>query len=413
MSRIVIAGTAMTATALLIRAAAQAATFLVLARYFAPEVYGQFVALVCVGVLLAPMVTAGTEYVIVSLVATRRATTSECIGSGLMVLSVLAPLGVCVAVGYTAMTLKLMMPWGAVVQLLIAEIVFVPVLELSWRAYQANERMSIVGVLRACPALLKLVAACFLVLGVYRADIAAWATAYLLASMLAAMASLGAAAYHFGMATAGLTGSWRAVREGWPFAVYSLAERTTNDVDKLLLATLSGTGAAGLYSAAYRLIEVLIMPMMAVLMTVNAAIYRIGAATPRVMLFRLGNIGLLIGAYGVAVAVAVVFGADRIVSILGKGYADSAEALRALAILPLCYGLRVLLGFGLAGTGKQFSRMLVQGAAALLSALLCLLLIPRYGAIGAAMATISTEIVSIGVLATLLARIRHGAKPVE
>ncbi len=409
MSRPVIAGTVTTTAALLIRAAGQAATFLILARYFSPDIYGQFVAVVCIGVLVAPTVTAGIEYSTVSLVATRRATTAECIGNGLLVLSLLAPIGVFAAVAYVATALELLMSWWAVIGILAAEIVFVPMLELSWRAFQAHDRMTMVGAVRACPAVLKLSAAVLLILGVYPASMSSWAMAYMLASILAALTSVWIATHQFGVTKTDGRACWRAVREGWPFAIYSVAERTTNDMDKLLLATLSGAGAAGIYSAAYRLVEVLVMPLMAGLMTVNATIYRVGATTPRRILPFLRKIAALIGVYGLASALAVEVSADWMVSILGRGYANSAEALRALSILPLCYGMRVLLGLGLAGVGKQSSRMLVQCAAAVMSTLLSLLLIPSYGVIGAAAATISTEIVAICILWVLLARIPDGA----
>lgn len=409
MNRTALAGTVVTAGALLLRAAAQAGTFLLLARHFAPEAYGQFVALVCVGVLLAPIVTAGTEYVIVAMVATRRAGTDECLGNGLMVLAGLAPLGILCAALYVQFALAPTTGWLAVSLFLVSELLCVPVLELAWRAYQAEQRMGMVGALRAAPAVLKFIAAGLLALGVYAPLMVNWAVAYAVASASTALVALGFAARHYGVRAPRPAHCWRAAREGWPFAGYSVAERTTNDVDKLLLASLAGAGSAGVYAAGYRLVEVFIMPLMAGLMTVNATIYRLGGASPRALRQYVVKLAGLMTGYGVVGAAALIAGADLVVTLLGTAYGESAQVLRTLALLPLLYGLRVLLGFGLAAVGRQLTRMTVQGVSAVLCIGLCLLAIPRFGVIGAACATVMTETMAIGVLSLLLWRVPEGA----
>jgi len=395
-------GTAVTATTLLLRAACQAATFLLVARALAPAAYGQFVALVCVGILIAPLVTAGTEYVLVSFVATRRAPTASCLGCGIQALAVLAPPGIALAALYAWVALDLTLEWPWILLLLVSEILLVPVLELCWRAWQAHESMGIAGALRALPALLKLAAAGLLASGTFAATAANWAGAYAVATVLAVAIGLWFTRRRHGLHFERAAVAWQQAREGWPFALYSLAERTTNDVDKLLLASLTGPRDAGLYAAAYRLVEVFMMPVMAGLMTMNAAIYRAGAAPGPVLTRLLGQLAVAIVAYGLLAAAAIVFGAQFVVSLLGVGYAGSETPLTALALLPLCYGLRVLFGFGLASRGRQLARMLVQCLAAVTGIVLCLLSIPRYGLTGAAFATLATEALTIGLLLALL-----------
>ena len=402
MTRALWAGTALTATALLIRAACQAATFLVVARCFEPALYGQFVALVCIGILMAPLVTVGIEYVLVSMVATRRASTAACMGSGLLVLAMLSPLGIAAAALYIHAALDLAFEWRWTLLLLASEIVLVPWLEICWRAYQANERMAAVGLLRALPAVLKLLAASLLALGVYDASMANWAVAYSAATAAAVAVATLLTLRDFGLQLTGSVSTWRVAREGWPFAVYSLAERTTNDGDKLLLASLSGSRGAGLYAAGYRLVEVFVMPMMAGLITANAEIYRAGATSGSALRQLLRKLALPVAAYGLLAAGIIVAGADAAAYVLGAAYAGSAGPMRILSVLPLCYGLRVMLGFGLASIGRQLTRMIVQFLAALTSLALCLVVIPTYGPTGAATVTVVTEMLTIATLASLL-----------
>lgn len=402
MSRSLWSGTAITASTLLVRAACQAGTFLLVARALEPAAYGQFVALVCVGILVAPLVTAGTEYVLVSLVATHRASTASCLGCGVQTLALLAPFGIALAAVYVGLALDLTVATSWVLFLLVSEILLVPLLELCWRAWQANEAMGMAGALRASPALTKLAAAGLLSAGAFESSIANWAGAYALATTLAVLGALWITQQRHGVHFDGAAVVWRRVREAWPFALYSLAERSTNDVDKLLLASLSGPRDAGLYAAAYRLVEVFIMPVMAALMTMNTAIYRAGATTgPELsrLLWRLAS-GIVV--YGLLSAGAIVFGTDLVVPLLGADYAGSETPLAALSLLPLCYGLRVLFGFGLASRGRQLARMLVQCFAATTGLVLCLVAIPRYGLTGAALATLATEVITILVLLALL-----------
>ena len=406
MSRLLVLGTFTTSIGLVVRAACQAATFLIIARTFGPGEYGQFVAIVCVGVLLAPVVTAGIEYVAVMQVATGRAGAAEVAGCALVTLALLGPPGVIAAVSYVHVVIDATLDYRSLLLLLGAEILLVPMLEIAWRVCQAHEQMGLVGFLRALPAMLKLGAATLFAGGVLETTLPTWAAAYCAATLLATATGMGLLVRRYGIARPGSGALRVAAAQGWSFAAYSIAERMTNDADKIVLSSLSGAQSVGLYSAAYRVIEVFQMPLMAMLMTFNAALYKAGAlgrAALQNLMTRLAALTLL---YGALAAGIVLLGARYLGVILGESFQPSVPLAVALAPLPLCYGLRVLFGLGLAALGHQVQRMMVQYGAAVLSVVLCLLAIGRYGVMGAVYATLTVEIASVIVMLVLLIRAR-------
>lgn len=181
----------------------------------------------------------------------------------------------------------------------------------------------------------------------------------------------------------------RLLREGWPLAISSLLVIVTMQADRLLLSRYGGDAAVGIYSAAARLTEVLHALPVALgvaLMPHLVALYR----EDRIGYWRLA--GRVMGGltmFGIVFAGAVTLLAPIFLPwLLGKDYADSAQVL-GLHIWTLVFVFMV----------SMRSRFLViQGSTrwiffmsfptALLNVLANLVLIPRYGGIGAAWAAV-------------------------
>lgn len=85
--------------------------------------------------------------------------------------------------------------------------------------------------------------------------------------------------------------------------------------------------------------------------------------------------------------------ADRIISLLyGERYHASVIAFQVISVYLFLKFLNFLLGIVLSSTDRQGKRMLGQGITALFNVLLCLILIPFMGFVGAAIATLATEV---------------------
>lgn len=83
--------------------------------------------------------------------------------------------------------------------------------------------------------------------------------------------------------------------------------------------------------------------------------------------------------------------ASLIPKIVGHGFADSVNAVRWLAIVPILRAIHQMSGIVLTSAGRQGLRTIAQVTAAGLNFGLNLWLIPHYGWHGAAWASVATD----------------------
>ncbi|XID91106.1 oligosaccharide flippase family protein [Paenibacillaceae bacterium WGS1546] len=93
------------------------------------------------------------------------------------------------------------------------------------------------------------------------------------------------------------------------------------------------------------------------------------------------------------IAVACIMGKDIIVLLLGKEYKDAAEIMPFLVFMPIMYTISETTVIGINFYKKVNWHILIAGASCLVSILGNFILVPRYGAIGAAVATAISFIV--------------------
>ncbi len=191
-------------------------------------------------------------------------------------------------------------------------------------------------------------------------------------------------------APGGAVGARAWLAESWPLFVNQLLQGLFFKVDALLLPGLAGNAAAGVYAAAYKVSE----GAGIVSSSFTLALFpRLARATDAAGAYRLALRVLLQVAFPLATGIALL--AEPIVAVVGgRDYLpDSAIALAILiCYLPLSYA-NGLTQYALIAAGRQ---RLLTGAfvAALVFNLAAnLVLIPRFGYVGAAWVTVASEIV--------------------
>src|SRR6185437_15619139 len=113
-----------------------------------------------------------------------------------------------------------------------------------------------------------------------------------------------------------------------------------------------------------------------------------GLAAARSLSVRLAWRAALVG----ALTSGCMFAAAPLIPyVVGKEFGESVVAFRWLCAIPVCRGLHQLTGSAITGLGFQRYRTIVQVAAAAFNFGLSLWLIPRYGWMGAAWASLATE----------------------
>ena len=200
--------------------------------------------------------------------------------------------------------------------------------------------------------------------------------------------------------------------EGFIFAVSGCTTSVYNDVDKAMLAHFGMNAANGIYTMAYRVIDVSAMPIRSIHAAAFPRFFRHGAeenglaATEHFAKRLLRRTSLM----GLAIAVMLYFSAPVIPHLVGKGFAPSVTALRWLCLIPFFRSFHLSAGDALAGAGRQTTRLVFQMIAALGNVGLNLALIPRYSWRGAAAASLLTD-GGLGLMMWLiLLLLRHRVK---
>lgn len=360
-----------------------------MARYMGPEQFGALNYALALVALFGIVANAGLDTVVVRDIARHPEHRDALLGSAFTIKLAGGVVAVGCALGVTALLgehggplVWLVLP--AALALLFQAFDTVDL----WFQSQLKARSAVVARNTAFLA----VATVKVVLVLMKAPLQAFAWAVFLEAVLAALAL--AAAYRL---QRGRFSAWRReaariaglLREGWPLVLAGFMVAVYMRIDQVMLGSMAGVQAVGLYSAAVSLSEPLYFAPVAIVMSAAPALARYRQREPAlferhlILLFRLL---LLISAL---MAIVVSLGASTLVHLVfGAAFegAGAVVAVHAWSVLFVALGVassQYLVVEGL--TRISFQRTLVGAA---LNITLNVLWIPEYGALGCAWATL-------------------------
>lgn len=204
----------------------------------------------------------------------------------------------------------------------------------------------------------------------------------------------------------------RLVRVGAPVGIAGLLVLAYARIDQLLVFQIAGAADAGYFGAVYNMLQQAHIVPISVLTTLAPII---AASWPRdrertLRVVRQGVDLLMIAALG-GLAGSIVVAEPLVTLLFGDEFAPAAPALPVLSAAFVFICLGYLTGNLLLVTGLQRRMVVVSGAALVANIVLNLILIPRYGFMGAAWATLATEVVVIGTGAAFLATVMEVRRP--
>ena len=194
--------------------------------------------------------------------------------------------------------------------------------------------------------------------------------------------------------------SWQRIVEGAPFFVPSLIASAGSKVGIMILAGVSGDAAVGLYGAASGLVERLLIIPDGICSAFYPTMIGLYQRSPQEagQLFRKFFFYLLL--LGLPIAVGTTLLAGPILALVyGRGFADGARILQILAWWTFATFASSLQFWTLGAIHRERVGGLIAIGATVTNVLLSAILIPVYGATGAAAATLGSALLSF-VLAT-------------
>ncbi|HZD50510.1 MAG TPA: oligosaccharide flippase family protein [Silvibacterium sp.] len=373
--------------------ALQAVYFVLMGRTLGSREYGAFVGIVSLIALLAQFSSLGMEMVLLRNVSRDPKSFPSTWGSALRITTsgFVILLAVASLFGHFALRpeLRVLIPWIAVSDALFGKLV-----QLSSRVFQAAGQMRYCAKLSTSVYAGRAILAGALLLYTHRtgahADAHMWVRIYWLSPFAVAVVACW-------MVTAKL--GWprfeplrlRDLSEGLSFSFSSSSISAYNDIDKTFLVSLGQTYAAGIYSAAYRVIDAATAPLYGIYTAATPRLFREGARSVAHASAHTRKLLLRTVPYGIAVAIGLYCGAGLLPRLFGSSFQDSVAALRWLCLLPLFRVLHYAWGTAITASVSQWNRTTIQIGAALVNLLLNFLLIPRWSWQGAAVASLITD----------------------
>jgi len=185
----------------------------------------------------------------------------------------------------------------------------------------------------------------------------------------------------------------------------------SNRVDILMLGGFASRSDVGVYAAASRISEIVVFALAATNAIVAPMIARLYAREDRVALEKLiRTVAWLILLVTVPVALLVLLFGEKFLSFFGPGFGAGYTILIILVGGQLINSLCGPVGYLLGMTGHQRTAMRIVAGSAVLNVALNALLIPVFGAIGAAVAT-AASLATWNLLMLRAVRLKLGPRP--
>lgn len=179
------------------------------------------------------------------------------------------------------------------------------------------------------------------------------------------------------------------LRRSWPLMASAITATIYLKIDQIMLGGMAGPEDVGIYAAASQLSEVWwFLPLM-LMASLFPSLINLRRDDRLAYDERLGSIFSGLGWFGVALAAVVALSATWLVRIVfGAGFEESAGVLRIhVWAMPFLF-MRAALSKWIIIEKVYIVSLITHGAGAITNVLLNLALIPRFGPIGAAYATV-------------------------
>jgi O-antigen/teichoic acid export membrane protein len=394
-----------------VRTILQAVYFILLARAVGATGYGAFIGVSALVAILAPFASLGSGNILIKHVARDAGVFRKYWGNAIALTFVS---GGVLLVALLVMS-RFMLPRSItlllVVTIGIADLLMSRLSDISGQAYQALQRLGRTAQLQVLGNLARLGGVVALILVTQEHTPGQWGIFYLASAVLSAALSVWLVCRELGKPQLALSDMRRELKEGSYFSIGLSAASIYNDIDKTMLARLSTLHSAGIYGAAYRLIDIAFAPVRSLLYAAYARFFQHGAAGVHGSLRFALRLLPLAAAYG-ALAGAILFLTAPVMPwVLGAEFHDSVSAIRWLALLPLLRTLHFFAADTLTGAGHQGIRSAAQVLVALFNVVINFWWIPAYSWLGAAWSSLLSDGLLAVCLWALVWRIARSSQP--
>jgi O-antigen/teichoic acid export membrane protein len=185
------------------------------------------------------------------------------------------------------------------------------------------------------------------------------------------------------------------LKQSWPFMVSGLAVMTYMRIDQIMLRQLVGEHEVGIYSAALPFSQAFHFIPMMICASLLPMLSRLHADNRDLFYARLQRLFTVFAWSAIALVAALVLASNWLVTILlGTAYEQSARVLSLHAVTNIFIFLGVAQGQWILNERRSQVSLIKTLVGAAANILANLMLIPRYGAMGAALAAVIAQAIA-------------------
>lgn len=183
--------------------------------------------------------------------------------------------------------------------------------------------------------------------------------------------------------------------EGCQFALGALTKSMSTDADKVILSRFVSPQSVAVYTIAYRFVNMAYLPLHALFSSTYQKFFALGQSGIEHSIkfaLRLMPITVL---YSLLTFTCIYFLSDFIDRLIGGSFIGVSVAVQYLAVLLVIQAIHQPLADAYSGAGKQGFRNALQLSITVLNIGINIILIPRYGWLGACISAILTSFIML------------------
>ncbi|PAC34376.1 oligosaccharide flippase family protein [Caldifermentibacillus hisashii] len=372
--------------------------FFMLAKVLGPQGYGAFTAIIALTSILVPFSGFGFGNIMIKYVSTNKILLREYYGKALSVLLLTGFFINIIVVSIAAIILDNKVSLLSINLISITEIILLRIIEINTQVFISIEKMKWSAHINMLISLFRLFAVIVFVCFFKEHDIVNWSIIYFFATLALVFFSLLITVKTTVRPFMTLKGVRKELKEGIYFSVGLSSQSVYNDLDKTILGKFGDLSIVGIYSAAYKIIDMAFTPAKAVLSSTYSKFFqygRHGISQTSDLLFRIIKLLLI---YSIIVLIGLLIFSPTVELLLGDRYNGLANIILSLSVLPILRSIHYSFADALTGAGYQKVRSINQVLVAFINGGLSLLLIQIYSWRGA----VTASIISDGILCILL-----------
>jgi O-antigen/teichoic acid export membrane protein len=241
----------------------------------------------------------------------------------------------------------------------------------------------------------------------YGYNVIGFAGIYLIAGMITLVYNL--LIYYWKFSLSKLTIDWHfwkpTIKAALPFFFSAIVDIIAFKIDIVMLSMMKGDVVVGWYSAAYRLIEVLIFIPATIASVVYPVLSNFYISEQQSLKLIYEKLFKYLVISGIPIAVGTTILAHKIILLIYKSdFSNSVIALQILIwTIPIIF-LNYVFGTILASINQQVLALKINFLSMVLNVTINMLLIPRYSFIGASIATVITCLMAVILFFSFLSR---------